>query len=39
MPVILAVRRLGEEDCEFKATLSYIGSLRPAWVTRFYPKN
>jgi hypothetical protein len=33
MPGVLALRRLRREDLEFKASLAYIMSLRPAWAT------
>jgi hypothetical protein len=33
MPIIPALRRLRQEDGEFKASLGYIVSSRAAWAT------
>jgi hypothetical protein len=35
--VISALGKWKQEDLEFKASLSYIGNLRPAWTTEQYP--
>jgi hypothetical protein len=32
MPIIPALRGLGQEDLEFKASLGYVVSFRLAWV-------
>lgn len=39
MIIILALRRLRQEDQEFKVSLSYIVHLRPAWTRDLVPQN
>jgi hypothetical protein len=37
MPIIPALRRLRQEDCELETSLGYIASSRPVWATWPYP--